>query len=201
MNDDRLKQILQRADRLAGPSKPAAVDVDAIRRRADTSRAGWKIGLGAAAAAAAIGICVWLGLPPGARGPDAPAGPSGTAADAQRVAQLEAEVRELRASTDRALALLQELGHQRERDRRMVALRKELAAIPDPMDQVRAQVSQTAERMVREADDLCVGQRQRRLAAARYKRVIDLFPDNEWASVARQRLTQITDAKSKGESI
>ena len=122
-------------------------------------------------------------------------------ADTRRVAQLEAEVRELRASTDRALALLQELGQQRERDRRMAALRKELAAIPDPMDQVRAQVSQTAERMVREANDLWVGQHQRRLAAARYQRVIDLFPDNEWASVARQRLTQITDAKSKGESI
>ena len=69
------------------------------------------------------------------------------------------------------------------------------------MDQVRQQVSQAAERMVQEGDRIWQERRQRATAIARYKRVIELFPDNEWATVARQRLSQITGTQSEGESI
>ena len=193
MNEDRLRQLLQQADRSAGPPRPMAVDVKTIQRRAGTRRLTWRIGCGALAAAAAVGLCVWLGqLPPGTPAP---------ATDAQRIAQLEAEVRQLRASTDRTLALLQELAQERERDRRIAELKKELASIPDPMDQVRQQVGQAAERMVQEGDRIWQERRQRATAIARYKRVIELFPDNEWAAVARQRLSRITGTQLEGESI
>ena len=202
MNDDALKQVLHRADRVAGPPRPVTVDARAIERRAGAARAHRTAGWTAAVAAAAVlGICAWLGLPARREGP----GPAGQGApvvtDAQKIARLEAEVRQLRASTDRMLALLQEAAQQRDRDRRVAELRKELAAIPDPTEQARGQVSQAAERMVHEADRLWLGQRQRRLATAQYRRVIDLFPDTEWASVARQRLTQITENKLKGADI
>jgi parvulin-like peptidyl-prolyl isomerase len=197
MNDDRLKQVLQEADRLAGPAKPAAVDVGAIRRRAGMRRTAWRIGSGAVTAAAAIGICIWLGQP-SERQPESQAVP---VADVQRIAQLEAEVRELRASTEMALRVLQEVAEQQQRDRRIAEMKKELAGIPDPMVQVRQQVNQTAERMVREGDRIWLERRQRQTAITRYQRVIELFPDNEWATVARQRLTQITETKLKGEGI
>ena len=201
MNDDRLKQVLLQADRLAGTARPVPVDVGAIRQRAGARRTIRRIGFGAVAVAATVGICIGLGLSSERRRPQPTQPPPTAVADSRRVVQLEAEVRELRASTDRALALLQEVAQQRDRDRRLDELKRELAGIPDPMDQVRVQVSQAAERMVREADQLWLGQRQRRPAMARYQRVIELFPDNEWASVARQRLSQITGTQSKGDSI
>jgi hypothetical protein len=195
MNDARLKQVLQRADQLAGPVKPAAVDVHAIRRRAGMRRTVWRIGCGAVAAV--VALCIWLGQT-SERQPESPAVP---VADAQRIAQLEAEVRQLRASTEMALRVMQEVAEQQQRDRRIAELMKELAGIPDPMDQVRQQVSQAAERMVQEADRIWFQRRQRQTAIARYQRVIDLFPNNEWATVARQRLSKITEIQSKGESI
>jgi len=98
MNDDRLRQVLQEADRSAGPPRHTAVDVPAMEHRAGVRRRTWRIGWGAVAAAAAVGLCMWLGqLPQGTPAP---------ATDAQRIAQLEAEVRQLRASTDRTLALV-----------------------------------------------------------------------------------------------
>jgi len=201
MNDDRLRQILQQADRVAGTARPTPVDVGAIRQRAGARRMIRRIGLAAVAAAATVGICIGLGLSSERRRLQPTQSPPAAVADSRRVVQLEAEVRDLRASTDRTLALLQEVAQQRDRDRRLDELKRELAGIPDPMDQVRAQITQAAERMVREADQLWLGQRQRRPAMARYQRVIELFPDNEWASVARQRLSQITGTQSKGDSI
>jgi hypothetical protein len=199
-HDEIVKEILQRADRLAAPPRPVTVDAGAIRRRAGAAQTAVRVGwLAGAGIAAALGVCVWLGLarePRRHSGSDIPA-----AADSQRIAQLEAEVKTLRASSDRMFALLQETLEQRDRDRRVAELRKELAGIPEPMDRVKSQVNQAAERMVQEADELLRSRRQRALAAARYQRVIELFPDTEWASVARQRLEEIAGAKSKGEHI
>ena len=195
MNDDRIKQVLQQADRLAGPAKPTTVDVGAIRRRAGMRRTVWGIGCGAVAAA--VGICIWLGQ----ASEQQPGSPAVPVADAQRIAQLEAEVRELRASTEIALRVMQEVAEQQQRDRRIAEMKKELAGIPDPMEQIRQQVSLAAEWMVQEGDRFWLERRQRQTAMARYQRVIDLFPDNEWASVARQRLSKITETQSKGESI
>jgi hypothetical protein len=178
------------------------VDAGAIRRRAGAAQTAVRVGwLAGAGIAAALGVCVWLGLARGWRGPWG-AGPGTPApADSQRIAQLEAEVKVLRASSDRMFALLQEAMEQRDRDRRLAELKKELAGIPEPMDQVKSQVNQAAERMVQEADELWRDRRQRMLAAARYQRVIELFPNTEWASVARQRLEEMAGAKSKGEHI
>jgi ElaB/YqjD/DUF883 family membrane-anchored ribosome-binding protein len=195
MNDDRLKQVLQRADQLAGPAKPMAVDFGKIRRRAAMRRTAWRIGCGAVAAA--VALCIWLGQA-SVRQPESQAA---SVASVQRIVQLEAEVQELRASTEMALRVLQEVAEQQQRDRRIAEMKKTLAGIPDPMDQVRQQVSQAAERMVREGDRIWLERRYRQTAIARYKRVIELFPDNEWATVARQRLSQITGTQLKGESI
>ena len=160
----------------------------------------WRIGCGAVAAA--VAMCIWLGQPserqPAHTTAESQAVP---VADAQKIAQLEAEVRELRARTDRLLNLVQEVAQQRDRDRRIAEMKRELAGIPDPMDQVRAQVSQAAECMVRDGDRIWLERHQRQTAIARYQRVIELFPDNEWASVARQRLSQFTGTKLKGEDI
>jgi hypothetical protein len=195
MNDDRLKQVLQRADQLAGPAKPMAVDLGEIRRRAAMRRTAWRIGCGAVAAA--VALCIWLGQA-SVRQPESQAA---SVASVQRIVQLEAEVQELRASTEMALRVLQEVAEQQQRDRRIAEMKKTLAGIPDPMDQVRQQVSQAAERMVREGDRIWLERRYRQTAIARYKRVIELFPDNEWATVARQRLSHITGTQLKGESI
>jgi len=97
----------------------------------------------------------------------------------------------LQARTEATLKLVQEVLEQDRHQRRLTALETELSRIPDPRREIDRQVDQTAFILVYQADKLYKELNQTESAVAAYKEVIQLFPTNHWADVARERLSQI----------
>jgi hypothetical protein len=104
---------------------------------------------------------------------------------------LEEQVKQLQARTDATLKLVQEVLERDRQDRRLAALETELASIPDPLQEIDRQVDKTAFILIYQADKLYKELNQTESAVAAYKEVIQLFPTNRWAAVARERLSQI----------
>ncbi len=67
-------------------------------------------------------------------------------------------------------------------------LRRPMAAIPDPRMPVHEDISQAAQTLVASADRLLRAPDQRHWARKTYERVVQLFPENNWAHIARMRL-------------
>jgi hypothetical protein len=89
------------------------------------------------------------------------------------------------------LKLVREVAESDRRERRLGALEAELAGIGDPMKEIERQVDKAAFVMVYEADRLYQQLNQTESAVEAYKEVIRLFPRNRWATVARERLSEI----------
>jgi outer membrane protein assembly factor BamD (BamD/ComL family) len=81
------------------------------------------------------------------------------------------------------------------RQSRLNELEAQLASIPDPLEEVQKQVDKTAFILVYQADRLYRELNQTDSAVENYNRVIKLFPENQWAKVARQRLSEIENRK------
>lgn len=180
MNDEQpIWTLLQSADDAAGPPAFGPITATTTRRRAQRRRlvrAGVPL---AAAATMLLATALWV---VGTRAP-APA--------PQRIASLEEQVKQLQTRTDATLKLVQEVLEQDRRQRRLAALETELASIPDPKLEIERQVDKTAFLLVYQADKLYRELNQTDSAVAAYKEVIQLFPTNRWAQVARERLSQI----------
>ena len=181
MTEDKIRDLLQEADRMAGRPAQTRVDVSAIRRRASRRRLASLAGPVAAAAMLVVGLGIWsLGIKT-----------PGPTAEQRRIASLESQVKQLRASTDAALALIHEVLEGERRQSRLDELEAELASIPDPLEEIGRQVDKTAFYLVYQADRLYRDLNETKSAVETYKRVIKLFPKNQWATVARERLTEI----------
>jgi len=181
MTEDKIKNLLQEADRMAGRPAEVRVDLSAIRRRAGRRRLASIAGPIAAAAAivTALGI-----LSLAIKTPE-------TTREQVRIVTLEAQVKQLQASTDAALALIHEVLEDERRRNRLEELEAQLASIPDPLEEIRKQVDKTAFILVYQADRLYRELNETESAVATYNRVIKLFPRNQWAAVARERLSEI----------
>jgi DNA repair exonuclease SbcCD ATPase subunit len=185
MTEDEMKNLLQEADRIAGRPARADVEVSAIRRRAGRRRLASSAGPVAAAAVLMIAFGIWS---LGTRTPE-------PTREQRRIASLESQVRQLRASTDAALALIQEVLEDERRQSRLDELEAELAGIRDPLDEIQRQVDETAFYLVYQADRLYRDLNETKSAVETYKRVIELFPRNQWAGIARERLSEIESRK------
>jgi hypothetical protein len=181
VNDEQIRALLQRTDEMAGTPRFGPVTATGIRGQA-RRRQLVKVRLPLAAAAAVlIGVTLWA-VCVGTRGPEP--GP-------QRIASLEEQVKQLQAQTETTLKLVQEVLEKDRQDRRLVALQAELASIPDPVKEIDRQVDKTAFILVYQADKLYKELNLTDSAVQAYKEVIQLFPTNQWANVARERLSQI----------
>lgn len=109
---------------------------------------------------------------------------------------LDAQVKQLQASTDAALKLIQQVLEDERRQQRLYELEAQLASIPDPLEKLEKQVDKTAYILIYQADRLYRELNQTDSAVESYNRVIELFPENRWANVARKRLTEIENKKS-----
>ncbi|MFH1716490.1 MAG: tetratricopeptide repeat protein [Planctomycetota bacterium] len=109
----------------------------------------------------------------------------------ERIVALEAQIEQLQVRTDATLKLIHEVLEDERRHRRLDELQAELASIPDPVEEVGRQVDKTAFILVYQADRLYRELNQTESAVEAYNRVIELFPENQWANVARQRLSEI----------
>ncbi|MCL5280768.1 MAG: hypothetical protein M1376_12775 [Planctomycetes bacterium] len=181
MNEEQIKQLCIRADETAGEPPFRLITTAGIRRqvrRRRFVRVAVPASLAAVLAVAAALSAIWMRM-------------GGPQPQPQRIASLEEQVQQLQARTDATLKLMQEVLERDRQDRRLAALETELASIPDPVQEIDRQVDKTAFILVYQADKLYKELNQTESAVAAYKEVIQLFPTNQWANVARERLSQI----------
>jgi tetratricopeptide (TPR) repeat protein len=199
VNEEQIRALLQKADQAAGPPtyrRPTAAGMRRRLRRKWRVRAGVPV-LAAAAVLVTTGVgVICLRMPEPQPGPPA---------EPQRIASLETQVKQLQAQTDATLKLVREVLERDRQERRLAALNAELASIPDPTREMDAQVDKTAFLLIYQADRLYKELNQAESAVAQYKEIIQLFPKNRWADVARERLAeieqhQINKSDSQGET-
>lgn len=187
MTQDQLSKLLQETDRTAGPPAQVRVNLFEIRRRAHHRRFVSIAGPMAAAAVLVIALGIWSGA----------IRTTQTTPKQERIASLEMQVKHLQARADAALNLIQQVLEDERRRRRLEELEAQLASIPDPLEELQKQVDKTAYILIYQADRLYKELNQTDSAIENYNRVIELFPQNRWADVARQRLTEIENKKSE----
>ena len=195
MTEDKIKNLLQEADRMAGLPEPVSANLSAIvRRRAH--RRHLRISITAPLAAAAVILIaagIWnLSIR------------TTETIDQEKIVSLEKQLEQLQTRTDAALKLIQEVLVADHKKDSLNELEAQLASIPDPLEEIQKQVDKTAFILVYQADRLYRELNRMDSAVEAYNRVIKLFPKNQWAQVARERLLEIDSRKfnkidSKGE--
>ncbi len=194
MNEDRIRELLQQADRAAGPG-PGVADGLAGRVRLAAGRR--RV---VRAVCAAAGVIVFIGgaalvatLAGDRQGVAQGAAEEGISD--QEIARLRAEIEELRADVDMRITLIDEMIADRKQRQRLAAMERELAR-PDPLEEMQLAVEKTACIMVYRADILYNKHGLPESAIRDYRRTIELFPETHWAEVARKRLSQIETSKT-----
>jgi TolA-binding protein len=186
MTEDKIKNLLQQADKAARGANPVQLDISVIRRRANRK---YMINLVAPLATAAVIMVALSVLTVMFRAAELKSGQ-------EKIATLENRIKQLQARTNASLSLIQEVLEEERRRRRLDELESRFASVPDPIEEMQKQVDKTAFILVYQADCLYRELDQTDSAVENYKRVIELFPENRWAKVARQRLEQIENKKS-----
>jgi hypothetical protein len=181
VNEEPIRALLQKADAAAGQPRFGPVPAARIRGQAQRRQLVLTCAPLALAACVLIGVLLWAiclrtGEPP---------------LQPQRMGSLEEQIRQLQVQTETTLKLVQEVLEKDRQDRRLVALEAELASIPDPVQEIDRQVDKTAFILIYQADKLYKELNLTASAVLAYKEVIQLFPTNQWANVARERLSQI----------
>jgi tetratricopeptide (TPR) repeat protein len=185
MREQEIKNLLQRADKTAGGAKSVSMNLSVIRSRANRKN---MIIMAAPLASAAV-LMVTLSILALMFRTAEPT------EEQKKIAMLESRIKQLQARTDAALSLIHQVLEEERRQSRLDELQAQLASIPDPLEEVQNQVDKTAFTLVYQADRLYRELNQTDSAVENYKRVIELFPENRWAKVARQRLSEIKDRK------
>ena len=193
---ERIKSLLQHADRMAGPPGPVPVDLTSItRRHAHRSRRRKIVTFVSIAAVIVLAVGAWQ------------LAARVTATNEQRrIVAMETDLQLLRAQTNATLKVVNELLERQRRQQRIAELRAKLAAIEDPLEKVNEEIETTAFIIVYYADKKWQRPSQRAAAIEDYKSVLRLFPDTRSAKKARKRLAEIenhpnTHNNSKGNLI
>jgi len=190
MTEEKIKKLIQQADKAAGGIAPVEVNISAIRCRAGRKN---MIMMVAPLATAAL-IMVALSILAFMFRTTEP-GTTELTQEQKQIALLETQIKQLQARTDAALSLIREVLEDEQRQHRLDELKAQLASIPDPLEEVQNQVDKTAFFLVYQADRLYRELNQTDSAIENYNRVIELFPENRWAKVAQQRLSEIESKK------
>jgi hypothetical protein len=196
MKSDPVRAWLQEADEAAGPLPAVPADLAARVRRAAALRSGRQRTCGVAAA-----ILLACGLlatwPRPAQEPPAQADRpvAGAAPAPVPDAALLAKLQQLDAEAEMWLFVARKADEYRQA-RQAARPAAALPEVPDVVARTRRELDQAALTLVQQADRMCRELHQCQTAAVRYRRVVDLFPDSPWATVARQRLDEL---KHKGE--
>jgi len=190
MTEEKIKNLLQKADEIAGWPEPILVNISAVRRRAYQRRL---IRLAVPLTVAALllfAFGIWSFATKTGE----------TAQEQEKIASLQAQIQQLQAGTNATLKLVQEVLENERRQRKLDELYAELASIPDPLEEIQKEVDKTAFILVYQADRMYSELNLKDSAIQTYKRVIELFPKNQWAEVARQRLSEIQKNYQKKDS-
>jgi len=186
MTEDKIKNLLQEADRMAGLPSPVSVNLSAVVRRRAHRRRFVNLAVPLAAAAVVlIAAGIW----------NLAIRTTETTPEKERIALLETQLKQLQVRTDAALNLIQEVLVEEQKQHSLDELEAQLASIPDPLEEIQKQIDKTAFILVYHADLLYRELNRTNSAVETYNRVIELFPQNRWAQVARQRLSEIEKQK------
>ncbi len=185
MNEERIGQLVAKADEAAGEPIFRHITTAGIRRQAHRRRF-VRVAVPTSVAAVIV-LAAALSVISTHK--------EGSQPQPRRIASLEEQVKQLQAQTDATLKLVQEVLERDRQDRRLAALKTELASIPDPVKEIDRQVDKTAFILIYQADKLYKELNQTESAVAAYREVIQLFPTNRWATVARERLSQIEQSR------
>jgi tetratricopeptide (TPR) repeat protein len=186
MTEDKIKNLLQHVDEAAAGASPVKVNISVIRHRAGRRNIIMMTAPFAAAAVLMVALSILTVM----------FRTTEPTHDQQKIALLESQIKQLQARTDAALSLIREVLESEQRQHRLDELNAQLASIPDPLEEVRQQVDKTAFILVYQADRLYKELNQTESAVENYNRVIELFPENRWAKIARQRLSEIEKSKT-----
>jgi tetratricopeptide (TPR) repeat protein len=196
MTEDKIKNLLQEADLMAGLPGAVSANLSAlVRRRAH--RRHLRISLATPLAAAAV-ILIAAGIW------NLTIRTTEKTNDLEKIVALEKQLEQLQTKTDAALNLIQDVFVAEQKNDSLGELEAQLASFTDPLEEIQKQVDKTAFILVYQADRLYRELNRTDSAVETYNRVIELFPKNRWAQVARQRLSEIDSRKfnktdSKGE--
>jgi len=195
MTEYKIKKLLQEADQTAGRPASVYVNLSAVRRRANRRRF---VNLAApigAAAVVLIAVGTW----------SLTTRTTEKTQEQEKLISFETRIKRLQASTDATTNLIHEVLENERKQNQLEQLNAQLASIPDPLEEISKQVDKTAFILVYQADRLYSELNQTDSAVQTYNRVIELFPENRWAKVAQQRITEIENKKfnkidSEGDS-
>jgi tetratricopeptide (TPR) repeat protein len=196
MTEDKIKNLLQEADRRAGLPRSVSANLSAIvRHRAHRRHV--LVRLTAPLAAAAV-ILIAVGIM------NLATRTNEKIQDQEKIVSLERQLEQLQEKTDAAITLIQEVLVAEQKKQSLGELEAQLASIPDPLEEIQKQVDTTARILVYQADRLYSEFNRTDSAIETYYRVIKLSPESRWARTARQRLLEIESRKfnkkdSKGE--
>ena len=123
----------------------------------------------------------------------APSRPSG--AEQNHMESQDTRMRQLRAQSDAMSKLIRDAMDRERQGRALAALEAELARISDPAEETAQEVDKAAFVLVYQADRLYRELNRTESAVEVYNQVIQFFPRNRWAEVARQRLSEIRERK------
>lgn len=195
MTEDKIRDLLKRADQTAGRPVMFPLSASAIRRRAFRRRVTGYAACTTVAAALLYVLAVGNFSTPVIR----------QSTTREGMASLQSQIEQLQASTDATLKLVHDVLESERKQHRLDQLQVQLASIRDPREQIQKEVDRTAFILVYQADRLHRELSQTDAAVETYNRVIELFPETQWAQVARQRLSDIENKKynkvdSEGDS-
>jgi hypothetical protein len=194
MKEDKIQNMLQRADNAAMSASAPPGLAAAIRRRARRRHIGRRAAAVAAAACIVCGAALWVASEIVSRHKQA--------SEQRQIAALEAQVKELQARTDAALEYVTQVLREEQRKSRLDQLEAQLAAIGDPIAEIDEQMEETAFIMVYQADKMYNEQNLKGSAIRTYKQVIELFGQTKSAQTAHQRLEQVKSSLlKKGDAI
>ncbi len=192
MTEDKIKNLLQKADQTAGgPASISANLAAAVRRRANRRQTANLAVRIAAAAVVLLALGFWSYTAKKTR-------------DQQRIVALEKQIKQLHAQTDATLNLVREVLDEDRKQRRLQELQAQLAGYSDPLEEIQKQVDKTAFILIYQANRMYRELDQKASAIQAYNRVIEFFPQSRWAEEARQRLSEIKNNQpnnSKGDLI
>ena len=196
MSSDPLKQLLRRADALAGNPPEMPGDLAQRVRTLAVRRRRVRVSINAAAAIVlAVGMTLlWSQASTPLRSANEPLVVE-TEPARPGVEEIRAEIERLHREADMRLAVVRRTQEILEEMRRFEELKKH-PPLPDAVANARREVDKAAYVLVSQADRMCRKLDLCDSAAVKYRRVVDLFPDSRWATVARQRLS---DLETKGD--
>jgi uncharacterized protein YoxC len=178
MTEDKIKNLLYEADRMAGGPVPVSANLAAAVRRRANRRQTANLAVYIAAAVVVIALGIWSFTAKKAR-------------DQRRIVALEKQIKQLQVQTDATLNFIREVLDEERKQRRLNELETQLAGYSDPLQEIQKQVDKTAFILVYQANRMYRELDQKDSAIQAYNRVIELFPQSRWAEVARQRLSEI----------